>query len=53
MLGFIGQPQVRIEIDAVGKALRDALSKIEPDAMTPREAHDTLYALLRILGDDK
>tara|TARA_B100000925_G_scaffold285125_1_gene261039 strand:+ start:695 stop:3316 length:2622 start_codon:yes stop_codon:yes gene_type:complete len=53
LLGFIGQPQVRIEIDAVGKALRDALSKIEPDAMTPREAHDTLYALLRILGDDK
>ena len=31
LLGFIGQPQVRIEIDAVGKALKDALSKIIDD----------------------
>lgn len=53
LLGFVGQPQVRIEKDALGEAVKQALSNIDPDSMSPREAHDALYTLQKILEGEK
>ena len=53
LLGFVGQPQVRIENDALGEAVKQALSNIDPDSMSPREAHDALYTLQKILEGEK
>jgi len=49
LLGFVGQPQIRIEKDPIGEALKEALAKSEPDAMSPRQAHEALYELQKIL----
>ena len=32
-------------------ALREALAALDPDAMSPREAHAALYALKRLIED--
>ena len=53
LLGFVGQPQIRIEKDALGEALKQAISSIDPDAMSPRQAHDAIYQLLRIMEEEK
>ena len=53
LLGFVGQPQVRIEKDPLADALKQSLSSIDPDSMSPRQAHDALYDLLRILEGEK
>ena len=53
LLGFVGQPHVRIEKDALGEAVKQALSNIDPDSMSPREAHDALYTLQKILEGEK
>ena len=53
LLGFVGQPQVRIEKDALGEALKQAISNIDPDAMSPRQAHDALYELLKLMEGEK
>ena len=53
LLGFVGQPQVRVEKDALGEAVKQALSNIDPDSMSPREAHDALYTLQKILEGEK
>ena len=49
LMGFVGQPQVRIEKDPLAESLMNELSKIDPDVMSPRQAHDKLYELLRML----
>ena len=49
LLGFVGQPQIRIEKDPIAENLMKTLAKIEPDAMSPRQAHDALYDLQKIL----
>jgi DNA mismatch repair protein MutS len=38
------------EVEAL-RALRDQLEELDPDAMTPREALDALYALRSQLGE--
>ena len=53
LLGFVGQPQVRIEKDALGEALKQAISNIDPDTMSPRQAHDALYELLKLMEGEK
>ena len=53
LLGFVGQPQVRVEKDALGEALKHAVSSIDPDTMSPRQAHDALYQLLKLMEDEK
>ena len=53
LLGFVGQPQVRVEKDALGEAVKQALANIDPDSMSPREAHDALYTLQKILEGEK
>ena len=53
LLGFVGQPQIRVEKDALGEAVKQALSSIDPDSMSPREAHDALYKLQKILEGEK
>jgi len=53
LLGFVGQPQIKIEKDALGEALKQAISSIDPDAMSPRQAHDAIYQLLRIMEEEK
>ena len=53
LLGFVGQPQIRIEKDALGEALKQAISSIDPDAMSPRQAHEAIYQLLRIMEEEK
>jgi hypothetical protein len=53
LLGFVGQPKVRIEKDPLADALKQSLSSIDPDSMSPRQAHDALYDLLRILEGEK
>ena len=53
LLGFVGQPQVRIEKDALGEALKQAISSIDPDTMSPRQAHDALYELLKLMEGEK
>jgi DNA mismatch repair protein MutS len=49
LLGFVGQPQIKVEKDALGEALKSALNNIDPDTLSPRQAHDALYELQRIL----
>ena len=53
LLGFVGQPQIRIEKDPLAEAIKSSLSSIDPDSMSPRQAHDALYDLLRILEGGK
>ena len=53
LLGFVGQPQIKIEKDPLADALKKSLSSIDPDSMSPRQAHDALYDLLRILEGEK
>ena len=53
LLGFVGQPQVRIEKDELGEALKKAISSIDPDTMSPRQAHDALYELLRLMEGEQ
>ena len=50
-MGFVGQPQVRIEKDAIGEAIKNKLKNIDPDSMSPRQAHDALYQLQKILEE--
>ena len=51
LMGFVGQPQVRIEKDAIGEAIKNKLKNIDPDSMSPRQAHDALYRLRKILEE--
>ena len=51
LMGFVGQPQVRIEKDAIGEAIKNKLKNIDPDSMSPRQAHDALYQLQKILEE--
>ena len=53
LLGFVGQPQIKVEKDILGEALKQALANIDPDSMSPRDAHDALYELQRILEGKK
>ncbi|RJV01923.1 MAG: DNA mismatch repair protein MutS [Candidatus Poseidoniales archaeon] len=53
LMGFVGQPQVRIEKDPLAESLMNELSKIDPDVMSPRQAHDKLYELLRMLEGER
>ena len=52
LLGFVGQPQIRIEKDALGEALKAAISNLDPDALSPRQAHDALYELSKIMEEE-
>ncbi|SDD84324.1 DNA mismatch repair protein MutS [Aquimonas voraii] len=38
-------------IDETGEALKSALGEIDPDSLSPREAHAALYRLRELLGD--
>ena len=53
LLGFVGQPQIRVEKDALGEALKQSLASIDPDMMSPRQAHDALYELLKMMEGEK
>ena len=53
LLGFVGQPQIRVEKDALGEALKQALANIDPDVMSPRQAHEALYKLLKIVEEEQ
>jgi len=53
LLGFVGQPQIKVEKDILGEALKQALANIDPDSMSPRDAHEALYELQRILEGKK
>ena len=53
LLGFVGQPQIRVEKDALGEALKQALANIDPDVMSPRQAQDALYELLKIMEEEQ
>ena len=53
LLGFVGQPQIRVEKDPVGEALKNALANTDPDIMSPRQAHEALYELQKILEGRK
>jgi hypothetical protein len=37
----------------LGEALKQALANIDPDSMSPRDAHDALYELQRMLEGEK
>jgi DNA mismatch repair protein MutS len=37
--------------EATADPLAEALADLDPDSMTPREAHDALYALKRLVGE--
>lgn len=52
LLGFVGQPQIRIEKDALGEALKAAISNLDPDALSPKQAHDALYELSKIMEEE-
>ena len=49
LLGFVGQPQVRIEKDPIAEEVKKALAQIDPDSMSPRQAHEAIYDLQKIL----
>ena len=51
LMRFVGQPQVRIEKDTIGEAIKNKLKNIDPDSMSPRQAHDALYQLQKILEE--
>ena len=53
LLGFVGQPQIKVEKDLLGEALKNALGNIDPDSMSPRDAHDAIYQLQRILEGEQ
>ena len=53
LLGFVGQPQIRVEKDPIGEALKNVLSNTDPDIMSPRQAHEALYELQKILEGRK
>jgi DNA mismatch repair protein MutS len=52
LMGFLAQPQIRIEKDPALEALRDALGRIDLDSMSPRDAQDALYSLKQMMEDD-
>ena len=49
LLGFVGQPQVRVEKDPIAEEVKKALAEIDPDSMSPRQAHEAIYDLQKIL----
>ena len=49
LLGFVGQPQVRVEKDPIAEEVKNALAAIDPDSMSPRQAHEAIYDLQKIL----
>ena len=49
LLGFVGQPQVRVEKDPIAEEVKKALAEIDPDSMSPRQAHEAIYELQKIL----
>ena len=53
LLGFVGQPQIRVEKDPIADELRKALEEIDPDSLSPRQAHETIYNLQQILEGNK
>ena len=53
LMGFVGQPQIRVEKDAVAEQLKSALFEIDPDSLSPRQAQEELYRLLSILEGEK
>lgn len=52
-MGFVGQPQIRVEKDAVAEQLKSALFELDPDSLSPRQAQEELYRLLSILEGEK
>lgn len=53
LLGFVGTPKVKIEKDPVSESLKRALSEIDPDSLSPREAQDSLYKLIKMMEGEK
>ena len=53
LMGFVGQPQIRVEKDAVAEQLKSALFELDPDSLSPRQAQEELYRLLSILEGEK
>ena len=52
LLGFLNQPQIVMEKDPVVEAIRNKLSNINPDTLTPRQAMEELYNILNMMEDD-
>ena len=55
LLGFVGQPQVRVEKDPIAEEVKKALAEIDPDSMSPRQAHEAIYDLQKFwrVGDEQ
>ena len=51
-MGFLNQPQIVMEKDPVVEAIRNKLSNINPDTLTPRQAMEELYNILNMMEDD-
>ena len=52
LMGFLNQPQIVMEKDPVVEAIRNKLSNINPDTLTPRQAMEELYNILNMMEDD-
>ncbi len=52
ILGFVGTPKIQLQKDPIAESLKNMLSKIDPDSMSPRDAQDKLYKLIQIMEDE-
>ncbi|GIQ96141.1 MAG: hypothetical protein CM15mP1_0370 [Methanobacteriota archaeon] len=40
---------MRVEKDPIAEEIKKALAEIDPDSMSPRQAHEAIYDLQKIL----
>ena len=53
LMGFVGAPKVIIEKDEKMENIKNQLSQMDIDSMSPRDALDALYKIQKSLEDNK
>ena len=53
LMGFVGAPKVIIEKDEKMENIKNQLSQMDIDSMSPRDALDALYKIQKLLEDNK
>ena len=53
LMGFMNKPKIVIEKDPTLEKIKQSLQNIDPDSLSPRDAHEAIYHLRNLLGDKK
>ncbi len=53
LMGFMNKPKIVIEKDPILEKIKQSLQNIDPDSLSPRDAHEAIYHLRNLLEDEK